>query len=135
MTVEIPGEAKTGPRKGDVNRKEYERNARVADALQKCMGSPSEILDKAVSLTATDVEEYYKCAIHARGLVLALSLGSLGGSVRRCVRACTSLFTSRLRRYLGTQGAAGEKPCHRRPEAERHVRPARKGSQGSLGGH
>ena len=87
MTVEIPGEAKTGPRKGDVNRKEYERNARVADALQKCMGSPSEILDKAVSLTATDVEEYYKCAIHARGLVLALSLGSLGG-IRPPVRAC-----------------------------------------------
>ncbi len=70
MTVEIPGEAAAAAaeqqqhrhRKGDVNIKEYDRNARVAEALQKCMDTPSSILTKQVSLTAADVEEYYMCA-------------------------------------------------------------------------
>ena len=132
MSVEIPGEAGTAPRRGDVNRREYERNARVADALQKCMSPPSEILDK--TLTATAVEEYYKCAIHACGLVPALPSYNVG-ALFPPVHARASLFTSCLRRYPGTQGAAGQKPCHRRPEAERYVRPPRKRPQGSLGGH
>ena len=108
MTVEIPGEAGGPPeqqhRQGDVNAEEYARNARVAEALQKCMNTPSSIFAKQVSLTGADVEAYYTCAMSAHAASPPCFLGLLL-RIRPSVHVRSNLFTR-----CGHVGSGWKKP-------------------------
>lgn len=113
MTVEIPGPKldQTSPaaqpkkelRKGDVNAKEYEREARLAEALHNTMSTPSEILKR--NLSGRDVEEYYMCATHMPGRSARPWMHMDFGSF--CARPCAehTLTLRALRAALGHSGS------------------------------